>query len=112
MNRQKQISNFANNYAKSCYANDDYESYAAQEDIAHACIDAINWADEHPRKGLVDIDKVCEWLKDNLPNWVESYKEFKIIEDLCNAMMDENTPIIDEKKTMEELVELKNELLR
>ena len=23
------------------------------------------WADEHPRKGLVDIDKVCDWLKKN-----------------------------------------------
>ena len=21
------------------------------------------WADEHPKKGLVDIDKVCEYLK-------------------------------------------------
>lgn len=20
------------------------------------------WADEHPRKGLVDIEKVCKWL--------------------------------------------------
>jgi len=24
------------------------------------------WADEHPRKGLVDIDKMCEWLYKNM----------------------------------------------
>lgn len=75
-------------------------------------VEGALWADEHPREGLWDKEKVIDWLQDNLPNWVESYKEFKIIEDLCNAMMDENTPIIDEKKAMEKLVELKNELLR
>ena len=24
------------------------------------------WADENPRKGLVDIDKACKWLEKNL----------------------------------------------
>ena len=24
--------------------------------------DGAIWADEHPRKGLVDIEKPCEWL--------------------------------------------------
>ena len=24
------------------------------------------WADEHPRKGLVDIERACEWLKENI----------------------------------------------
>lgn len=23
-----------------------------------------SWADERPRKGLVDVEKVCEWLKE------------------------------------------------
>ena len=23
------------------------------------------WADEHPKENLVDIDYVCEWLKEN-----------------------------------------------
>ena len=26
------------------------------------------WADEHPRKGLVEIDKAVEWLNENLTN--------------------------------------------
>lgn len=28
-------------------------------------VDGVQWADEHPRKGFVDIDKVCEFLKNN-----------------------------------------------
>lgn len=31
-------------------------------------IDGAKWADEHPRKGLVDIDKACEWLNYVLRN--------------------------------------------
>ena len=27
------------------------------------------WADSHPRKGLVDIDKACEFLKDHLDGY-------------------------------------------
>lgn len=86
--------------------------FMQETDARDIWIEGAEWADEHPKENLVDIDEVCEWLKDNLPNWVESYKEFKIIEDLRNAMMEKNTPIIDEKKTMEKLVELKNELLK
>lgn len=25
----------------------------------------VDWADRHPRKGLVDIDKACAWLAEN-----------------------------------------------
>lgn len=28
-----------------------------------AFIAGVEWADAHPRKGLVDIDKVCDWMK-------------------------------------------------
>lgn len=27
-------------------------------------IEGAKWADQHPRKGLVDIEKACEWLSD------------------------------------------------
>ena len=92
MKREEQISNFANNYAKSCYAIDDYESYAsyaAQEDIAQACIDAINWADEHPREGLVDvelilkeIDKRLELVKDPFEYNIHTTRIVEVYESL------------------------------
>ena len=36
------------------------------ETLASKC---AKWADEHPRKGLVDIDKACEWLEKNACNY-------------------------------------------
>ena len=44
--------------------------------------DAVKWADENPQEDLINANKVYSWLKDNLPNWVESYKEDAIIEQL------------------------------
>ena len=32
---------------------------------ANSIMEGINWADENPKEGLVSIDKVREWLKDN-----------------------------------------------
>jgi len=31
-----------------------------------ACFErGVDWADRHPRQGLVDIDKACAWLAEN-----------------------------------------------
>lgn len=37
------------------------------------------WADAHPRKGLVDIEKVCEWLKKGgyFVNNTETMEDFR-----------------------------------
>ena len=29
----------------------------------------VKWADSRPRKGLVDIEKACKWLKDNIHDY-------------------------------------------
>ena len=42
----------------------------AHEHFAHGCqgslidayIEGAEWADEHPKEGLVDIERVCEYL--------------------------------------------------
>lgn len=33
---------------------------------ANSIIEGIEWADEHPKQGLISINKACEWLKDEL----------------------------------------------
>ena len=51
--------------------------------------DAIDWADEHPRKGLVDIDKVCKWFEENLHMYNTSECEgdrIDFVEDFKKAM--------------------------
>lgn len=31
----------------------------------------VEWADRHPRNGLVDVDGACAWLRDELPVYGE-----------------------------------------
>ena len=35
-----------------------------------AFIAGAKWADEHPKGGLVSLDKVCEWLDNNFMNLI------------------------------------------
>ena len=44
---------------KAAYDND-RESLSSERKYF---IEGARWADEHPRKGLVDINKVCQWLR-------------------------------------------------
>ena len=36
----------------------------SREAISEYFIEMAKWADEHPRKGLVDIEKALNWLKE------------------------------------------------
>lgn len=101
MKRKEEILKFAHDYSEQNYKGDSYEAYAEKEDIAKACIDSINWADSHPRKGLVDIEKVIGFLKEHAT--VENSSNINIhingacyhfvndfIEDLRKAMVTES----------------------
>jgi hypothetical protein len=35
--------------------------------IVGAFTKGVNWSDNHPRKGLVNIERACEWLDVNFP---------------------------------------------
>lgn len=53
----------ANKYHTNVY---DYKKECFNHShLMDAAIGAANWADEHPRKGLVDIDDICEYLTKN-----------------------------------------------
>ena len=55
---------------------------------------AAEWADSHPRKGLVDILKVCEWLRVYHEDYTDKFdgddtvylRTSELIEDLRKAM--------------------------
>ena len=57
-----------------------FDKYAWSPAYRHAFEEGVEWADKTLTK------KACEWLKDNLPNWVDSYKEDIIIEEFRKAM--------------------------
>lgn len=52
---------------------------------ADSIMEGIEWADEHPKDGLVSIDKVCEWLKNN--TWV-LYKKNEYEVEIKNLLND------------------------
>ena len=57
MTREEEILEYANTFKGK-----GMESEELKEIIRLAIIDGATWADENPRKGLVDIEKACEWL--------------------------------------------------
>lgn len=82
MTREEQILNKAIDYS---FIEDNYLEY---DDCGDVCDDkdfiqkafesGANWADEHPKEGLVPIDRVCAYLEMRLDDY--------IIRDLRKAM--------------------------
>jgi len=69
------------------------ESWARARDQQWGFQMGAMWADEHPRKELVDIDEACEWLENNLAketavlySGIVSIKFNNVIDKLCKAM--------------------------
>lgn len=98
MERGKQIEQASVEYQMS--TNPRAIGGAAFEDLIYRAninpdfINGANWADEHPRKGLVDIEKVCKWMNESLviedsKKWYVNNKitlKERMIEDFRKAM--------------------------
>lgn len=63
-------------------ANELYHTHAPYE----AMLAIAKWADEHPRKGLVDIDDVCRYIE-NCTWPIESVKDKFIFSDELRKAM-------------------------
>ena len=70
MTREKQIerqgtlySDIPANYVEWC---DGFQDYDDTVYVEKAFIEGAKWADENPKEGLVSIDKVCEWIEENI----------------------------------------------
>ena len=81
MEREKQIQDAAK----------EYDLWEAGQQLF---IVGAEWADEHPREGLWDKEKVIEWLKENV--WGYTYSD-----EGGNAMIDEYRLVEDLRKEME-----------
>ena len=58
MTRKEEINDFIHDYLEQ-YNGDSYEAYAEKEDIARACLNAIEWASR------TMLDRVCDWVEEN-----------------------------------------------
>ena len=86
--REKERSQAAENYGNTKYSDGINSLICAEDFLAGA-----KWADQHPRKGLWDAEKVIEWLKDNSKKYVVCYEDGyshyahkSLVEDLRKAM--------------------------
>lgn len=61
-----------------------------------ACCEMADWADQHPKEGLWDSEKVIMWLKNNASKYMMEginyphYAYNGLVDDLCKAMEDKN----------------------
>lgn len=79
MTRIEQIDEFA-------YSRVDCEFF--NEDLYEGIIIGAKWADEHPKEGMVSLDKVSKWLQSNIdlyantrPSLQSSYQEVYLTDD-------------------------------
>lgn len=83
MTREEEIKQAAKNRA------DQYEHPVDWNNCYHHYIQGAEWADQHPRKGLWDSQKVLDWVK---KTFSETDKRFNknysdmLIKCLCKAM--------------------------
>lgn len=98
MDREIQIINEAESRYVDCpergFGTGDYEPAEDHSLEREVFIDAVLWADEHPKEGMVDIDKVKEWLFENFSEWTSDgdydygkpylVSRFDTLEDMIN----------------------------
>jgi hypothetical protein len=82
MTREEEIKQAAKNRA------DQYEHPVDWNNCYHHYIQGAEWADQHPRKGLVDIEKVIEYMKKNSRFNYLLETDWEVLEDLRKAMED------------------------
>ena len=97
MDREEQIAKKARKLAIQYTKDYDDEGKEVYNVAAEAaCLEMAEWIDEHPRKGLVDIDKACEWLLDNVYGYIEESNNFS-----GGYTFDFNSFLNDFRKSME-----------
>ena len=57
------------------YCDDSWEDKTDIDYVERAFIAGIEWADEHPNEGLVNIDKVCEYLTNHIDKGLVIYND-------------------------------------
>jgi len=80
---------------ETCKGDEDDCTNCPYGKVIEPLVSMAKWADQHPRKGLVDIEKACEWLKDNARDY--TYDDYDNL-----AYIQIHQFIKDFKKAMEE----------
>lgn len=86
MTRKEQIKQAEVKYSNNTmFDGCDYVGQAAKE---YAFIAGAKWADKNPKKGMVSIEKACEWWSE----WFDTHNPYNMencIDDFRKAMKEE-----------------------
>lgn len=83
MTREEQIYNAAADH-RDCVCCGFYDPHAdAQE---RSFIEGAEWADEHPKEGLVDINKACKYLESKIRMYTSFDDTCEFIDNFRKAM--------------------------
>ena len=78
MTREEQIIKEASEYADDSNNiaewGDGWEDYNDFDQVFDAFKNGAKWADEHPKEGLVSIDKACEWWSE----WFDTHNPYNM----------------------------------
>ena len=74
MTREEEIRQVSENYGNQKHS-DGINALICAEDFK----EGVNWADQHPRKGLWNAEKVIKWLRANIDN----YANYNVKTDEC-----------------------------
>lgn len=99
MTREEEYTHEGFVYANNIFMERKCELFEVK-DIAHDFVQGAIYADQHPRKGLWDANKVIEYINEVLPNYVELNYVFDEIQVNYNKF--KNNFIHDLKKAMED----------
>jgi len=47
-----------------CIAGGAFADFAREMNVNQSFIEGAKWADQHPKEGLVDVEKVEQWIKE------------------------------------------------
>lgn len=88
MTREEEFRQAVSDYLKECFALKfpTVNERLKESDLYGAFKHGVKWADNNPRKGLVDIDKVVEWLRNNLEHYMYNYGINEVIIGFTKAM--------------------------
>lgn len=80
MNRQEQIEAAVDKYTDNLanyleYCDDGWEDKTDIDYVERAFMAGAIYADEHPNEGLVNIDKVCEYLANHIDKGLVIYND-------------------------------------
>lgn len=89
MSREEEFTHEGFVYANNIYMERKCELFEVK-DIAHDFVQGAIYADQHPRKGLWDGDRVIAWLKEHIGEYymTNEFEEYfdSMYEDLAKAM--------------------------